>query len=49
MSSYMFRNPNMSQFLTDHLQPIMVTYINAVKYIRIYYNFAVPKWYQKIN
>jgi hypothetical protein len=27
----------------------MVAYINAVKYIRVYYNFAVPKWYQKIN
>lgn len=49
MSSYMFRNPSMAQFLTDHLQPIMVAYINAVKYIRVYYNFAVPKWYQKIN
>jgi hypothetical protein len=49
LSSYMFRNPNVAEFLTNHLQPIMVAYINAVKYIRVYYNFAVPKWYQKIN
>lgn len=49
MSNYMFRNPNVAKFLEEHLQPIMVTYINAVKYIKVYYNFAVPKWYQKIN
>tara|TARA_R110001599_G_scaffold75912_1_gene207898 strand:- start:891 stop:1154 length:264 start_codon:yes stop_codon:yes gene_type:complete len=49
MSTYMFTNPNTKEFLIQYLQPILVTYINAVKYIKIYYNFAVPKWYQKIN
>jgi hypothetical protein len=49
LSGYMFRNPNVAEFLTDYLQPIMVAYIDAVKYIKVYYNFAVPKWYQKIN
>ncbi len=49
MSSYMFRNRHLSKFLTDYLNPIMVFYINRVKYLRIYFNFAVPKWYKKIN
>ena len=49
MSSYMLRNRHLSKFLTDYLNPIMVFYINRVKYLRIYFNFAVPKWYQKIN
>ena len=49
MSNYMFRNIHLGKFLDDYLTPIMVFYINKVKYLRIYYNFAVPKWYQKIN
>ena len=49
MSKYMFRNIHLSKFLKDYLNPIMVFYINRVKYLRIYFNFAVPKWYQKIN
>jgi hypothetical protein len=49
MSSYMFRNKTLSTFVTDHLGPIMVFFINKVKFLRIYYNFAVPKDYQKIN
>ena len=49
MSSYMFKNPHIREFLEGYLTPIMVFYINNVKYIRIFYNFAVPKWYQKIN
>ncbi len=49
MSNYMFRNRHLSKFLTEYLNPIMVFYINKVKYLRIYFNFAVPKWYQKIN
>ena len=36
-------------FLNNYLSPIMVFWVNKVKYLRIYYNFAVPKWYQKIN
>ena len=49
MSNYMFKNIHLGKFLSDYLTPIMVFYINKVKYLRIYYNFAVPKWYQKIN
>ena len=49
MSKYMFKNKHISKFLENYLTPIMVFYINRVKYIRIFYNFAVPKWYQKIN
>ncbi len=49
MSNYMFRNPHLKKFLEDYLSPIMVFWINRVKYLRIFYNFAVPKWYQKIN
>jgi hypothetical protein len=49
LSSYMFRNERLQTFINDHLGPIMVFFINKVKYLRIYYNFAVPKDYQKIN
>jgi hypothetical protein len=49
MSKYMFRNRHLKKFLEDYLNPIMVFYVNKVKYLRIYFNFAVPKWYQKIN
>lgn len=49
VSSYMFRNNRLSTFIANHLNPIMVYFINRVKYLRIYYNFAVPKDYEKIN
>ena len=49
MSGNMFRNPNLATFLVRYVQPIMVKYINTVKFLRIYYNYAVPKYYQKIN
>jgi len=49
MSNYMFKNRHLKKFLEDYLNPIIVFYINRVKYLRIYFNFAVPKWYQKIN
>jgi hypothetical protein len=49
MSNYMFRNPHLKKFLEEYLSPILVFWINRVKYLRIYYNFAVPKWYKKIN
>jgi len=48
LSSYMFRNERLNTFISNHLNPIMVFFINRVKYLRIYYNFAVPKDYQKI-
>jgi hypothetical protein len=49
MSNYMFRNPNLSTFLQDYLNPIMVFFLNRVKFLRIYYNYGVPKDYEKIN
>lgn len=49
LSSYMFRNEKLSEFINNHIGPIMVFFINRVKFLRIYYNFAVPKNYQKIN
>jgi len=49
MSKYMFRNRHLKKFLEDYLNPILVFYVNRVIYLRIYFNIAVPKWYQKIN
>lgn len=49
LSKYMFNNPNLKEFIETYLNPIMVQYINTVKYIRIFYNYAVPKDYDKIN
>jgi hypothetical protein len=49
LSSYMFGNPNVKKFLEEYFNPIIVNYINNVKYLRIFYNYAVPKDYQKID
>jgi|TARA_R100001509_G_scaffold59547_1_gene32800 hypothetical protein len=49
LSNYMFRNTRLATFLEEHLQPIMVFWINRVKFLRIYFNFGVPKDYDKIN
>jgi hypothetical protein len=49
LSSYMFRNPNVKKFLEEYFNPIIVNYVNNVKYLRIFYNYAVPKDYQKID
>lgn len=49
MSNYMFRNPNLSKFLNEYLNPIMTFFLNRVKYLRVFYNYAVPKDYQNIN
>jgi hypothetical protein len=49
LSSYMFKNERLATFIIDHLNPMMVFFINKVKYLRVFYNFAVPKNYQKIN
>lgn len=49
LSTYLFKNPNLRTFLENYLTPIMTFYINRVKYLRIYFNFAVPKDYDKIN
>jgi hypothetical protein len=49
LSSYMFKNPNVKKFLEEYFNPIIVNYVNNVKYLRIFYNYAVPKDYQKID
>ena len=49
LSGYMFRNLNLRTFLENYLNPIMTFFVNRVKYLRIYYNYAVPKDYDKIN
>lgn len=49
LSSYMFKNPHLAEFLEDYLNPIIVFYVNNVRYLRIFYNYAVPKNYQNIN
>ena len=49
MSPYLMGNKNVNNFLTNHIQKIMVLLINNVKKLRIYYNIAVPKNYNKIN
>jgi len=49
LSGYLFKNPKLRTFLENYLNPIMTFYINRVKYLRIYFNFAVPKDYDKIN
>lgn len=49
LSNYLFKNPMLSEFLLNYLNPIMVFFLNRVKYIRVFYNYAVPKDYQKIN
>ena len=48
LSNYLFRNTKVATFL-GYLNTIMVFYVNQVKYIRVYFNFTVPKNYQKIN
>lgn len=49
LSSYMFGNSRLATFIQDYLNPIMVFFVNKVKYLRIYFNYAVPKDYDKIN
>lgn len=49
LGNYMFKNPNVKEFIEDYLNPIVVKLLNTVKYIRTYYNYAVPKDYDKIN
>lgn len=49
LSGYMFRNERLSTFIQSHLNPIMTFFVNKVKFLRIYYNFAVPKDYEKIS
>ena len=48
VSPYLYANKKLAGFL-DTLNDIMVHMVDNVKYIRNYFNFAVPKDYKKIN
>jgi hypothetical protein len=48
LSSYMFRNSKLSEFL-EYLQDILVLYINSIKLLRVYKNYNVDKEYTKIE
>ena len=47
ISNYLFRNENIAGFLT-YINNIVFEYIEAVKKVRVYYNFTVDKDYKKI-
>ena len=47
-SSYFQKNENIRNFIV-YLNDIFFTYIEAVKRIRVYYNFNVSDDYTKIN
>jgi len=49
LSNYMFRNERLSTFINNHINRLMVFYLNRVKYLRIFFNYAVDKDYQNIN
>lgn len=49
MSPYMFKNPKIANFLNGYVRKILILLINNVKYLRIFYNYSVPKKYTKIN
>lgn len=48
VSPYLYNNKKTAGFL-DTLNDIMVHMIENVKYIRNFFNYAVPKHYNKIN
>lgn len=48
VSNYLYRNTKIAGFL-EKLNAYMVQHVNLVKYIRVYYNYTVPKNYQKID
>lgn len=48
LSNYLFRNEKVAGYL-QKLNAIMVNYLNSVKTIRVFFNYTVPKNYQKIN
>lgn len=49
VSHLMFYNIHVQNFIKMFVEPYMVKLVNAVKFIRIYYNIAVNKNYKKIN
>ena len=49
VSRYLLLNPHINFFITNYLNPFLCTLLERVRYIRNYYNFGVPKDYDKIN
>lgn len=49
VSHLIFYNSNLEKFIKSFVEPYMVKLVNAVKFVRIYYNIAVDKNYKKIN
>lgn len=47
MSTHLFKNDNVIGFI-EYLDSIFFEYIEAVKKIRVFYNFTVDKDYKKI-
>jgi len=48
VSNYLYRNSKVAGFL-ERLNNYMVQHIELVKYVRVYFNFTVPKNYKKID
>lgn len=48
LSNYLFRNSKVAGFL-EKLNNYMVQHVELVKYVRIYFNYTVPKNYKKID
>lgn len=48
LSQYLYNNPKVAGFL-DILNAFMVRLVDDVKYIRNFFNYAVPRGYGKIN
>lgn len=48
LSQYLYQNEKVAGFL-KHLNKFMVEMVDNVKYIRNYFNYAVPKNYRRIN
>lgn len=48
LSNYLFQNEHLSGFI-EHINAFMVKMVDNVKYIRNFFNYAVPKDYKKIN
>jgi hypothetical protein len=48
LSNHLFKNEKIASFLT-YINDIFYTYIEMVKYIRIYDNYTVKKNYKKIS
>lgn len=49
VSHLIFYNSYLEKFIKGIVEPYMVKLVDAVKFLRVYYNIAVDKNYKKIN